>query len=113
VVPQQALALANSPLSLSQARRLAAMLEASPADDAAFIDSAFERVLGREPRPGEREACAAFLADQARRLAEPARLSAFPAGPAAAVPPAADTARRAREGLVHVLLNHNDFVMIY
>ncbi|MDR3620718.1 MAG: DUF1553 domain-containing protein [Paludisphaera borealis] len=112
VVPQQALALANSPLSLAQARRLAATLETTPDDDA-FIATAFERVLGRKPRPQEQEACAAFLKSQAERLGEPAKLSAFPPSPAAAVAPAADKARRAREDLVHVLFNHNDFVMIY
>jgi hypothetical protein len=29
------------------------------------------------------------------------------------VAPAADASKRAREDLVHVLFNHNDFVMIY
>ncbi len=115
VVPQQALALANSPLSLAQARRLTAQLEQSPTpiDDVAFIGAAFERVLGRKPSPQEREACSAFLASQADQLGEPSRLSSFPPSPAAAVAPAADKDRRARENLVHVLFNHNDFVMIY
>ena len=33
-------------------------------------------------------------------------------GPEAIVPPAADPAQRARENLVHVLFNHNDFVTV-
>jgi hypothetical protein len=46
----------------------------------------------------------------ARRYAE--SLTLFDAGPAPAVPAAADPRQRAREGLVHVLFNHNDFVTI-
>jgi hypothetical protein len=116
VVPQQALALANSPISLAQARLLTAQLEqaaTAPVDDARFIAAAFERVLGRAPGPQEQETCAAFLESQARRLGESSRLSAFPKGPGAGVAPAADASKRAREDLVHVLFNHNDFVMIY
>ena len=50
IVPQQALALVNSPLAIEQSRRLAARLNSAvgAANDAAtataFIDAAFERV---------------------------------------------------------------------
>ena len=51
VVPQQALALANSRLVLEQAGRLAGSLTSEvgtgEANDAAFVDAAFERILGR------------------------------------------------------------------
>ncbi|MCA1685586.1 MAG: DUF1553 domain-containing protein, partial [Planctomycetia bacterium] len=50
VVPQQALALANSALTRDQARSVARDLHGEPgagADDAAFVDAAFGRVLGR------------------------------------------------------------------
>jgi hypothetical protein len=110
VVPQQALALANSPLSLAQARRLAGTLSASRADDPSFVAAAFVRVLGRDPTPEEQSECLAFLAGQAKQLADRPKLTPFPAGPKPAVPPSNDPARRARESLVHVLMNHNDFV---
>lgn len=121
VVPQQALALANSPLAFEQARLLAASLTrdlkaaAGPVpetDNGAFIASAFERVLGREPTAEERAACETYLTAQAARLADKAGLHPFSAGPQTAVKPAADPTQRAREGLVHVLFNHNDFVTI-
>lgn len=114
VAPQQALAMANSPLTLAQARILAKKLidqagkENSPTDT--FLSLAFETILCREPTAGELLACRDFLSEQAAALASPASLSAFTAGPAAAVPPSADPTQRARENLVHVLLNHHDFV---
>jgi hypothetical protein len=120
IVPQQALALANSPLSLAQSRVLAGQLSQqagpaaadSPASDVQFIAAAFETVLSRSPTPAEQAECAAFLARQAEQLADKESLSAFTAGAANSVPPSADPRQRARENLVHVLLNHNDFVTI-
>ncbi len=50
--------------------------------------------------------------EQAGRLADTARLTAFSSGPEVAIKPSADPALRARENLVHVLLNHNDFLTI-
>src|SRR5262249_27519082 len=97
VVPQQALALANSKLALEQAKRLAVAIEKevnmsangdSPANDR-FVDAAFARILGRGPTPEERGECSRFLVAQSR----------LPAG-------------RARADLVHVLFNHNDFVTV-
>jgi hypothetical protein len=118
VVPQQALALANSPLSLEQSRRLARTLtdevtrQESSDRDAAFVDAAFARVLGREPTAAERAECRSYLAASAARLADPGRLTPFPTGAPAPVPPSADPGQRARESLVHVLFNHNDFLTI-
>lgn len=118
VAPQQALALANSPLALNQSRLLAARLsqETASADggaaQTAFVVAAFEQVLGRTPTAAEQTACEEFLVQQAAALAAPERLASFTAGPAASVKPAADPRQRARENLVHVLLNHNDFVTI-
>ena len=108
VVPQQALALANSPLSLSQSRVLAAKLKG----EKDFIPAAFETILSRRPTDGERSTCEEFLKAQSARLAEPAKLTAFASGDKPAVPPSDDPAQRARENLVHVLMNHNDFVTI-
>jgi hypothetical protein len=112
VVPQQALALANSPLALSQSRVLAGQITSQCTSDDSFIESAFVRLLGRAPDADERAACLAFLAEQARRLADPATLTPFASGPKPAVAPAAVPGQRARENLVHVLFNHNDFVTI-
>ena len=108
VVPQQALALANSPLALTESRVLAGKLKS----EADFVTAAFEQVLSRPPTDAERATCEAFLKDQAARLAEPTKLSAFSIGDKPSVLPSEDPAQRARENLVHVLLNHNDFVTI-
>jgi hypothetical protein len=82
IIPQQALALANSSLVETSARALAGRL---PADEEAFVAAAFECLLGRRPAAQERGECLRFLRE---------------AGP------------HGREGLVHVLFNHNDFVTI-
>jgi hypothetical protein len=116
VIPQQALAVANSPLSLDQSRLLARELNevstGKNSPDRDFIDAAFERILSRPPSDDERSRCETFLADQAARLAEPKLLSTFEGAAKGAVSPATDPVLRARESLVHVLLNHNDFVTI-
>jgi hypothetical protein len=83
VMPQQALALANSELAIAQARSLAKTLQ--PCDDQAFIAEAFERVLARKPKRDEMALCGQFLESKQTR---------------------------ARENLLLVLFNHNDFVTI-
>ena len=57
------------------------------------------------------KACRQFLADQSIQLADPKKLELL-GKTANAVPPAKDPAQRARENLVLVLFNHNDFVTI-
>ena len=89
IVPQQALALSNSKLSQIVAEEIATQL--APAG-IKFADAAFERVLGRAPKAEEREASVQFLKEQ----------EAFFNG----------DAQHARQSLIHVLLNHNDFVTI-
>ncbi len=114
IVPQQALALANSSLALAQSRLLARALskEAGPGADDLFIRAGFEQVLGRPPSANEQAACRKFLADQAALLADRKKLTAFGAGAPGPVPPSAGPALRARESLIHVLLNHHEFVTI-
>jgi hypothetical protein len=118
VVPQQALAMANSPLSLAQARLLAKTLSAEAGPESndqtreRFISIAFEQVLSRPPSAAERAECDKFLADQAQRFADPKLLTQFSTGTPSHVPAATDPQQRARENLVHVLLNHNDFLTI-
>ncbi len=132
IVPQQALALANSRLAATQSRLLARSLAAGigAADrgaptglvdrpltdlafvDLAFIDLAFRHILGRSPTSGERTECRAFLVAQTARLRSPGGLTLFGGAGTADVPPSEDPALRARESLIRVLFNHNDFVTI-
>jgi hypothetical protein len=107
IVPQQALALANGPLSLAMARVIAAQL--SPEE---FVPAAFERILGRAPSKIELQESLNYIRDQAELYRQPATLTPFRSGPKAAIKPSTDPDQRARESLVHVLLSHNDFVTI-
>ncbi|MEZ5303249.1 MAG: DUF1553 domain-containing protein, partial [Verrucomicrobiales bacterium] len=92
IVPQQALALANSKLALEIADKIAARLDAASTGDA-FIAAAFEAILCRPPDPEEAAACAEFCA----------QIAALPEG-------GGEASARAR--LVHALINHNDFVTV-
>jgi hypothetical protein len=113
IIPQQALALSNSSLVLAQARLLARRLSTeTPGSVEAFINVAFEQILSRGPTAQEQATCAQFLGEQAGLLRDPTRLTRFGAGVPGSVAPSADAAMRAREDLIQVLLNHNDFVTI-
>ena len=122
VVPQQALAMANSRLTREQSRQLASQLSSGSeppaagddlaASNAAFVRVAFERILCRPPTPAEVESCVQFLADQAVRLAQVREEGSSAEAKDISVAPAADPRARARESLVHVLLNHNEFITI-
>ena len=118
VAPQQALAMINSSLSLEQSRVLAANLSAEVGMEKSdgklqqFVKAAFRQILCREASQEELAECTKFISEQAQRLAKAAELTAFTAGDTAAVPPSNDPHQRARESLVHVLLNHNDFLTV-
>jgi hypothetical protein len=109
-VPQQALAMSNSELTLRAGRKLATKLWESTcketpdegARNAAFITGAFEQILSREPSADETATCVKFLAKQSEVVKAAVAKS----------PPAKDPEARAREDLVHALLNHNDFVTV-
>jgi hypothetical protein len=91
IQPQQALALANSALARSMSRAAAAALWKSAEESQdAFVIAAFEQILGRPPADEERAMAAEFLDRQAKL----------------------SNAASARESLVHVLFNHNDFVTV-
>jgi hypothetical protein len=115
--PQQTFALVNSSLAIAQSRRAAGglleSLSARPASeqDLAFVAAAFETVLGRRPSEGESADCLEFLDLQTRQLSDSSKLELL-SSEAAAVSPSADPRQRARENLVLVLLNHNDFVTL-
>ncbi|MCH7727916.1 MAG: DUF1553 domain-containing protein, partial [Planctomycetes bacterium] len=117
IVPQQALALANSPLSLGQSRLLAAQLWKETAAESAereshFLRAAFLQILSRPPDDEELSVCRQFLTDQAATLSDLSKLTTFSGGSNPQVKPASDPHQRARENLVHVLMNHNDFVTV-
>jgi len=95
IVPQQALALANSKLSQDRSRALARRLAINlPADSAGaevgFVIAAYEQILTRQPTQQELGACRDFLAKQS----------------------GSSDPNAARVSLIHVLFNHNDFVTI-
>ncbi len=117
IMPQQALSLANSPVALTQSRLIARRLSQSesgsaPISDADFIHAAFETVLARAPHADELVSSEKFLQRQAPLLTDPNKLTRTPTGLATSIPPSTDPRLRARENLVHVLLNHQDFVTI-
>ena len=131
IVPQQGLALANSKLSLTVAREVAGQLSSpnasepisvsdgnrsvrrvTPPSGEEFIAAAFDRILGRAASQTEFQESLKYLRDQADLYRKRSELTPFKSGPASAVKPSEDPQQRARESLVHVLLNHNDFVTI-
>ncbi|MCD6050932.1 MAG: hypothetical protein K0Q55_2335 [Verrucomicrobia bacterium] len=99
VLPQQALALANSKLSMIAAGKLAEKLtkDRPAATDDAFIHLAYETIMAVEPSKAELEVCVETLM-QLRSLAEKQGHK--------------DPVARARAGLVHALFNHNDFITV-
>jgi hypothetical protein len=102
VVPQQPLALLNSSLSVTSARVLAGELTrqlsaTSPETDAAFITAAFEQLLTRAPSEAESEKCLTFLRRQTFTFRKTPNINPH---------------QRARENLIHVLYNYNEFLAI-
>ena len=131
IVPQQALTLANSALSHTESRKLARALWKQVAGESAtekqatekqatekqaterrFVNLAFRQMLARDATEAESQACRQFLARQAGMLAKPATLNDFGGTVTTTVDASPDPAMRARENLVHVLMNHNDFVTV-
>ncbi len=121
VVPQQALALANSHITLNYGRRLAQTLWAgvekevpAAADrEEAYIQAAFQRILARKPTDEEQVRCAEFLRKQ-RTLFESRDAATLAGTPANGIQAAsAAAAPRARESLIRVLFSHNDFITIH
>ena len=117
VIPQQALALVNSSLCLDNARLLAGQLWKENSNhgerkNLEFLISAFIQILGRPPEQFETDAGLEFLVQQSELLSNTKTLAAFSNGKPATIEPAKEPESRARENLVHVLMNHNDFVTV-
>jgi len=122
VMPQQALALANSELTLRQSRLAATGLIESVSQQTAeaerdiqLVDRAFAQILSRAPTDAERALSLDFLRQQ-RELFDAAMPPAESADVSEAAPgaaPSADPETRAVENLLHALLNHHDFVTIH
>lgn len=127
IAPQQALAMANSGLTLAQSRLLAGQLaeralnESTNSDRAwlnsspgqrAFVSLAFEHLLSRPPTHAEVAECEAFLGHQSQSHAESGKLTPFKTSATSNVRPSSDASQRARENLVHVLMNHHEFVTV-
>lgn len=109
VVPQQALALTNSPISRALSRKLADKLWQSISEPSqrreVLVTVAFEQVLTRPPTPAEQEQCVAFLARQTQVFQQSA-------GAGNQAQPMTSPELKAYESLVHSLFSHNDFVTI-
>ena len=99
VVPQQALALANSKVSLQMARKITERIQAEhpKITDQQFIKLAYEKILCVEPTPREFSLCLNALTET-QSIVKSAKVT--------------NTTPRARENLIHALLNHNDFITI-
>jgi hypothetical protein len=111
IVPQQALAMYNNDLVRTHARLLARKLhDQAKVDGKAFVVLAYEHVLCRAPTAEEIATCQAFLEKQTKVHTEK---NPPPAGNwANGSAPHPDPQVRAREQLVHVLMNHHEFVTI-
>jgi hypothetical protein len=99
IVPQQALAMANSRLTLEMSRKLAETFTADASGesdgDSVFIRETFQSLLSRQPTDAEISECKLTLTQLSKVLKD-----------------RADSKTRARAALVHALLNHNDFLTI-
>ena len=113
IMPHQALAMANSSLVLQSARVLTGHLSRDAGDtNEVFVNMAFQHILTRSPSLAERKQCIDFLVSQSQLLGNPGILTAFPTGPEHRVKASPQPSERARENLLQVLFNHNDFVTI-
>ena len=110
------MALANSTLSLQVARTLERQITKQVGEPAAvdskFVAEAFDAILNRPPSVAERSESLKFLLQQEELFQNPAKLTPVATGAAGEIKPESAPHLRAREDLVHVLLNHTDFVTI-
>jgi hypothetical protein len=114
VLPQQALAMWNSEVAMRSSRLLAGKLTDQFGNDRPddFLRTAFEQTLSRRPTVDECRLCEQFLRQQVELFAGTEQLTAHPPTGESSSKPAEAPWQRARENLVQVLFNHNDFVTI-
>lgn len=126
IMPQQALALTNSQLSIQKGRLIAAQLwsqietpdkqKMTPEQkNQTFIRSAFELILSRPVNPKEQIAATKFLTVQEQLFSQSnTKPTSKPKKPVKNdfSKPATEPEVRARESLVQALFSHNDFVTI-
>lgn len=101
IVPQQALALSNSKVSIEMSAQIAGQIATAKALPTRhdFIDEVFFVVLGRPATSPEIESCEQYF-DQLAALPSYQQLGDE------------ERERRMRTRLVHAIVNHNDFVTI-
>lgn len=99
IVPQQALALENSPLATAMAEKIAAKVQAAnpQASEEQFVRTAFQLILSTDPKQAEID----LVLEALTQLTEVATQKKTP-----------NAQSFARTQIVHALLNHNDFVTI-
>lgn len=117
IVPQQAWGLLCSKMAVTTARQLANQVVSSPleasASDADQVRAVYRHLLCRDPVPAEMDRCLAFLREETSAVPSDQVAANVPAG-ALQKGPASSAARvRAYTELVHVLLNHHDFITIH
>lgn len=120
VLPQQALAMTNSQLLVSNGRRLAAAIaaeESSSAEgqalnDAQYVDRVFEVILNRPANELERAAALEFLDQQRAIFAQASPEELAREGGPEVLPASRTPEQRARENLAISLFSHNDFVTV-
>jgi hypothetical protein len=113
VMPQQALALANSELAIAQAQALSDKLwRECNGDTDSFIACAFERILARAPKLEEARYCREFLGGSRLQEAKTKAVQVIPVSTAKPLPRASEEKGKRARDLVLVLFNHNDFVTI-
>jgi hypothetical protein len=112
IMPQQALASANSTFFTEASRLLAKALNQQHATEEAFIRAAVATILGAPPTAVELAESSKFLRSLSALLSQHEGLTRFSEVVDTHVPPASDAQQRARENLIHALLNHNEFITV-
>jgi len=101
IVPQQALAMVNSQLSLSSANQLNQKVHVDHPDlnNKEFVETIFQLLLARTAGQEEFSACISFLDQLTGQSVKASETNAVPL-------------LKAREHLIHSLLNHHEFITI-
>ena len=112
IVPQQALAIFNNPLTLTSSRVLARKLDQQFPGENEFVTAAFESVLSRRPSREEQAACRGFLVKQKNLYHSAIETKSLETKTGLGVPPSNDPQLRSRETLVQTLFGHSDFLTL-